>query len=1051
MKLFKHQKRRLIPFLSIALIFYFCFQIQDIQAQSALISVSGKVVDESGIELPGVNIQVKGENIGTVTDSKGKFSLKTSTSKTIVFSYIGYQKKEIEASKLNNATISLELDSKTLTETVVIGYGSVKKKDLTGSVASANISDMQKAPVKSFDEALAGRVAGVVVSSVDGQPGDAPNIVIRGNSSLTQDNSPLYVIDGLPLENLNNNAINPSDIESVEVLKDASSTAIYGSRGANGVIIITTKKGKTVKPIISIDYNIGQGNSIKRQSLLSPYEFLKLDNEKYAAQTAAMYFTNGLTLDSYQSISGVNWEDKLLQNANFSNLNMSIRGNNNGTNYSISGSITNQNGIIINSGFTRYQGRILLSQKINSKLTLSTNVNYANTHSFGTIARDYSNGSTGGNPVIALLANVWTYRPLAGIGDSDILLDEGLDPTVNPVSDYRYNPIQTVKNAINEKTQNSLIAVGNLEYSIIPNLVLKYSGSLNQNGTNLGVFYNSKTQSGDRKTTQGVNGPNGSINNIVLNTLNSEATLTYKKLWLSGHNLTVLAGGAEQNTSTYSDGFSANNVPNDVLGVYGLSQGVLMASTSYRTQSTLISYFGRFIYDFKSKYYLTASYRADGSSKFAQGNQWGYFPSAALSWRVSKENFMKNVSFINDMKFRLSYGLTGNNRVPDFASLASTQVLKGYYSFASVLSSGAFRNTLSNPDLKWETTKQGNLGLDVEFFKGRIGLTVDYYNKITDNLLLNTNLPGNVGFSTAIVNIGSVKNEGLEFTINTTNIKSKRFLWTSNFNISFNQNTILDLANGQDALIVNSNFISKKGFSIGQMFGYVNDWYYQQNDFIVNNNGKLTLRPEVVSNGGTRTSILPGNIKYKDLNGDGVIDTKDQTVIGNGNPIHTGGFSNNFNYLGFDLNIFFQWSYGNNILNANKVYFESYNPSFNYNQFATAALANRWTPENPNAYMPISSGTNGLNNIFSSRIIEDGSFLRLKTVQLGYNLPVKILKSIKISTLNVYLSAQNVLTWTKYSGLDPEVSTYNTPLSPGNDYSAYPKARIISAGVKITL
>jgi len=1051
MNLFKLPKWRLNAFLPIALILYMLLQIPNMQAQTSMISISGKVVDETGVELPGVNIIEKGAKVGTITDLKGRFSLKTESNKTIVFSFIGYITLEIEASQIKDATINLKEKSKSLSETVVIGYGNIKKTDLTVSQSSVNMTDLQKAPVKSFDEALGGRVAGVVVSAIDGQPGETANIVIRGNSSLTQDNSPLYVIDGLPIENYNSNSINPSDIESIDILKDASATAIYGSRGANGVVIVTTKKGKAGKPIITLDFNIGQGSTLKRQSMLDVYEFIKLNNDKYAAQTAAMYFTDGKTIDSYKDAKGINWEDVLLQNASYNNLNFSMRGANAGTNYSITASMTDQAGLIINSGFKRYQSRIQLSQKINSKLTLSANVNYANTNSFGTVVRDYNNSSTAGNPSISLMSSVWSYRPTSAGGDADFLLDEGLDPTINPVSDYRYNPIKTVKNAINNTNQNSLIAVGNVDYTVLNNLFFKLSTSVNRNEARYDVFYNSNTRNGDRRTVQGANGPNGNINNKETNTYNTEATLTYKKLWNKTHNLNLMAGTTNQKNTYSHVGFSANNVPNEVLGVNGLSQGVLMAATSYASSNALISYFGRVMYDYKSTYYLTASYRADGSSKFATTKKWGYFPSGSLSWRMTKEKFMRNFKFINEAKWRLSYGLTGNNRVADFAYLPTTQVLNGYYSYGSTLVPGAYRSSLSNYDLKWETTGQSNIGFDLELFKGRIGFTVDYYNKITKDLLLNTNLPGNVGFPTAMVNIGSVQNSGYEFTLNTINIKNKNFNWTSNFNISFNRNKILELAFDQDALITNGNYISKTGSPLGQMYGYVNDGLYQISDFLVNNNGKLTLKNEIVGNGGTRASILPGNVKYKDLNGDGVIDPKDQTIIGNGNPLHTGGFSNNFSYKGFDLNIFLQWNYGNDIMNANRVYFESTNPAFNTNQFASAAIGNRWTQDNPNAAVPITLGTNGLNNIFSSRIIEDGSFLRLKTIQFGYTIPSKLIKKTGVTSIYLYGSAQNVFTWTNYSGIDPEVSTYNNPLSPAYDYSAYPKARVIVFGLKLTI
>ncbi|MFZ4454588.1 MAG: SusC/RagA family TonB-linked outer membrane protein [Bacteroidales bacterium] len=1053
MNLFKTQKRRKKSILPISIILFFCFLIQGNYAQNSEIKVVGKVVDESGASLPGVYVQVKGEKVGTVTDLKGSYNLKTNSSKTIIFSYLGYEKKEISASQANNATISLVLDSKNLNETVVIGYGSVRKKDLTGAVSSVNISDMQKAPVKSFDEALAGRVAGVQVVSVDGQPGEMPNIVIRGNSSLTQDNTPLYVIDGVAVENINSNSINPSDIESMDVLKDASATAIYGSRAANGVIQITTKKGIKGKPLISIDFNVGQASNNKTQQLLSAYQFVELNNKLDPARTATYYFQNGRTLDSYKDVKSINWSDVLCQNALYNNMNLTIRGDNGGTNYSLSGSYTDQKGIIINSGFKRYQGRFNISQKIDNKLTISANLNYANTETFGVVARDYFTGSTAGNPSMALFSDVWTYRPVSGSDDID-LMDYGLDPTIDPTVDYRYNPVQTVKNTLNQRLQKSILAVSTINYSILKELKLNINGSFTENGTQTNLFYNSNTRFGDRRTPQGTYGPNGSINNATVDITGIEGTLTYKNKFFKNHNITLLGGTSEQNTQTNANGYAANNISNEALGIYALNQGVLTTAVSSTSQNLLISYFGRLMYDYNSKYYLTMSYRADGSSKFAAGNRWGYFPSAALSWRISSEPFMKAVPVVSDAKLRLSYGLTGNNRVSDFSYISGTQVQNGYYSFGSVLVPGAYRTSIENDNLKWETTSQTNIGLDVLLFKGRVGFVVDYYNKLTNDLLLNVSLPGSSGFPSSMVNIGSVQNSGLEFTVNTTNIKTKDFSWTTNFNIAFNRNKIIDLAFGQEALMVGS-YISKKGGQMGMMYGYIYDGLYQLNDFIDNKNGSYVLKPEIPTNGALRTAIQPGNAKYKDLNGDGVVDVKDQTVIGNGNPLHVGGFGNNFSYRGFSLNVFFQWSYGNNIMNANRLYMEQFKYSFNSNQYATAALSNRWTPDNPNASMPIVSVNNGANNVSmpSTRIIEDGSYLRLKTVQLGYNLPGKLAKKLSLTSVGVFVSAQNLFTMTKYSGGNPDVSTVTTAaaLSPGYDYSAYPLARIVTIGVKLTL
>jgi TonB-dependent starch-binding outer membrane protein SusC len=1030
--------------------------IQTIESEEQVAPValiSGRIMDENNQPLPGVNIVVKGTTNGTTTDADGKFAINVPDENAVLsISFIGYASQEILVGNRTEINISLTLDVLSLQEVIVIGYGTVEKKDITGSVSKANMSDIQKAPVRSFDEALAGRLAGVVVSSSDGQPGISPNIVIRGNNSLTQSNSPLYVIDGFPIEGPNNNVIDPADIESIEVLKDASATAIYGARGANGVILITTKKGIVGKSTITFNASFGEMTRIKKQQLMSAYEFVKLSNEKYPTQTAAAYFTNGRTLDSYADVKGIDWEDKIIQAAQFSNYSIALRGGSEGTTYSISGSAINQEGIVINSGFERYQGKIAVDQKVSSKLKAGVNLTYSNTRFYGTRILDF--GTTDRN--LALMSSVWGYRPVSGKETTD-LENDNLDEAVDPVNDYRYNPVKNVKNILNETAQNTLIAIGTIDYSVLKNLTLKFTGGTIRELRQNNVFYNSSTRNGDRNTVQGVNGPNGSITNTEIINYNYDATATYKKKWKQAHDLTFLVGASNQKRTEFTYGYSANNVPNEILGISGLDEGVTTRLTSALSASELNSFLSRVSYNYKSRYYLTASYRADGSSKFQPANRWGYFPSAALSWRFTNEKFMEKLSFINEGKLRVSYGLTGNNRVTDYAYLAATRLSNGYYSFNNVLYQGLTRTALSNTDLKWETTAQINIGLDLELMKGRVELNIDYYNKLTSDLLLNAQLPLSTGFNSTIVNIGKIQNEGMEFTLNTVNLTTTKFTWSSNFNISFNQGKIVELVDGQESILNATGFVggvnaymSKIGQPVGQLFGYVFDGLYQPEDFYTGTNGTPILKNELPGNGGTRSGIRPGNIKYKDLNGDGVIDSKDQTVIGRGTPIHTGGFSNNFKYQGFDLNIFFQWSFGNDIMNANRITFEGGGSSYPFNTNQFASYANRWSEANQNSNIPISTGVNGP-TVYSSRIVESGSYLRLKTVQLGYTVPATILKRARITSLYIYGSAQNLITWTNYSGMDPEVSTLTSPLTPGFDYSAYPRAKTITVGIKLTL
>jgi TonB-linked SusC/RagA family outer membrane protein len=1026
------------------------------------IKVTGRVTDDQDSPLPGVTVKVKGTQTTTSTNQQGLYSITVpDENSTLVITSIGFEPQEVVVKKRKVINITLKFQNAGLSEVVVIGYGEVKRQDVTGSVSSVKVSELQKAPVNSFEEALAGRVAGVQVSSGDGQPGSASNIVIRGNNSLTQDNSPLYVIDGFPIENPINNTISPNDIESIDILKDASATAIYGARGANGVIIITTKKGKGAT---KLSYNgfYGFNTETKRLSALDPYEFVKLQKEAFPSQADSSYLKNA-TLEDYRNVPKIDWLDQLFQYAPFQNHDLSIRGGNgNGTNYSVSGSVIDQKGLILNSGFNRYQGRVIVDQKINDKLQAGVNVNYSKTKSYGSVVSQYG----GGDSQFGIIAGALSYRPLGGVlgGNvnidalNDNLIDSDLDNSVSSTSDYRYNPISSVQNELNNRYVNDILANGFLQYKISKALTLRISGGISNTINTNNIFNNSHTRSGDIRTPQGVNGPNGTVNTSELNTFVNENTLTYNKQFNKIHNVNVLVGYTYQGRSLSAFGYTANQVPNENLGISGIDEGLPGNIQSSKSANRLQSYLSRINYNFKSKYYLTASYRADGSSKFAPENHWSYFPSAGASWRIGQENFLKKIPIISDAKFRTSYGITGNNRVSDFAFLSRlTLPIAANYSFANNYYNGASLSALGNVNLKWETTAQLDGGLDVELYKGRIAVSLDYYNKKTSNLLLNAQLPGSVGFTSAFQNIGKVQNTGFEVTLNTININKRDFSWSSSFNISFNRNKVLELVSGQESLLTSipwagnqygtaPGYIAKIGQPIAQMYGFVFDGLYQYSDFDLNSNGAYVLKPNVPNNGSTRNAIQPGYIKYKDLNGDGVVNTQDQTSIGNAYPIHFGGFSNNVRYKNFDLNIFMQWSYGNEIINANRYIYEGF---LSYNKNQLASYANRWTPTNTDTDIPSVNGKG--NFVYSNRVIEDGSYLRLKTAQLGYTFKGPVLKKLGLSNFRIYVSGQNLITWTKYTGQDPEVSTYNSALTPGFDYSAYPRTRTLTFGANLTL
>nr|WP_121274017.1 TonB-dependent receptor [Pedobacter schmidteae] len=1036
----------------------------------AVKTITGTVIDEKGIPLPGVKVILQGKSATGVTDGQGRFSLSNAKeSDLLVASMIGYNNKTVVVTAQTQYKIQLEPSSTALDDVVVIGYGEVKRKDLTGSVGSVNMKDMEKAPVVSFEDALAGRVAGVQVGSGDGQPGSMSNITIRGGNSITQSNSPLYVIDGFPLENPDNNVINPDDIESIEVLKDASSTAIYGARGANGVVMIKTKQGKTGPPVVSYSNWLGYQYPAKQIPVMSPYEFVRYQLDLNKTSAEKIYLAGGKALDAYKDEKGINWQDQVLQNAFMQNHSFSLRGGTAATKYSLSSSFLDQKGIVINGGYKRYQGRFQIDQRVGENFRLGVNTNYTYAIKNGQIANltsDNLNSSSAGNASSYLMYSAWGYRPVTGKGDDDTFIDQPFDDEVAGNTDLRINPVVNSNNQYMYAFTKSFTTNAFLEYSFLKNFKFRVNGGLTDVNLALERFNNSKTAAGNPRTVYGTTyGINGSIENINTRSLLNENLITFNKTFNKKHKVDAVGGFTMQRNSTEGDGFISILLPNEVLGVRGLDQGTILAKTTSGTYSTLVSFLGRVNYSFNSRYMFTASFRRDGSSKFAPKNRWGNFPSGAFAWNLGEEKFLKNVKAISNAKLRLSYGITGNNRVSDFANLsgldldvgANTGNTKSGYYFNGQYIKGTVPVIVGNEDLKWESTGSLDLGLDFGLFNDRVSVTTDYYRKRTWDLLLNASLPTSTGYLTAYKNIGVVVNEGLEFTLNTINVRTKQFTWTSNFNIAFNKNKIEELNRDQPSLITrvtnwNANFnnslpyIALPGRQVALLYGYVFDGLYQLSDFNVLSGGGYELKADVPNNGNARSGIKPGFIKYKDINGDGIVDANDQTVIGNPNPKHIGGFSNNFRYGQFDLNVFLQWSYGNDILNANRIVFEGAEARGNLNMFKT--YENRWSVDNQNSLLPVAGGYGP--NVFSDRNIEDGSFLRLKTVSLGYNFSPTLMKKLRIQSARVHVSAQNLATLTNYSGLDPEVSVRHSALTPGFDWSPYPRARTITLGMNLT-
>jgi TonB-linked SusC/RagA family outer membrane protein len=1016
--------------------------------------VTGQVV-EAGTNkgIKGVTVSVKNTTRKSATGEDGRYGVQAGSTDVLVFTFISMKTVEEKVDGRTVVNVGMIPKDTSLDEVVVVGYNAVKRGELTGAVAQANIQDMSKAPVGSFAEAMAGRMAGVQVSGADGQPGGGTNIVIRGPGSLTQSISPLYVIDGFPVEDIDPATINPDDIESISILKDASSTAIYGSRAANGVVLIQTKKGKSGKPVVSLGASTGSQLKRKKIELMSPYEFVKYQLERFpTAPEGYRYIAGGKSLEDYQDEAGTDFQDYVFTKGRINIYNLAMRGGTEQTKYSVSGSYFDQQGIVINTGLKRYTGRISLDQTISPRIKAGFTAGYTNVTAWGQTISSSPSSSTSSY----IMFRTWAYRPV-GFPDLGLdLLAEPSDESSITASDFRINPVLDLENQYQFDYNRQLEGLGNVSVQIVKDLVLKIAGGIRNNSYSYDRFYNSKTTRGSPSNPNNADGINGSVLNQFTNSWSNENTLTWNTIFNDKHRLSAMALLSFQKNRLRSEGYSGRLLPNESLGINGLNDGISYDPVSHRSYNTRSSYGSMINYSYDSKYLLTLNFRADGSSKFARGKRWGYFPGAAVAWNMHNENFLSKNSLISNSKIRASYGIVGNDRVGDFSYISAlTTSINGYSFKGATPTLAVYQSNLGNADLTWERTTSVDIGYELGLFNNRIEMVIDLYKRTTDDLLLNAQLPPTTGFSTAFKNIGKLENKGLELSLNAKVVQTSSFSWETGFNITFNRNKVLALTEGQRSLDnvvatdVNYNdnlYTSEIGQPSGMMVGYIWLGNYQYDDFNNTAPGVYVLKPEVPTNGKPRNTIQPGDVKYKDLNGDGVVNSDDKTIIGRGQPVQFGGFVNNFKYKGFSLNIFFQWSYGNNIYNANRITFEG-NPNGrkNMNQYAT--YVNRWTPDNQ-TNENFRAGGEGVIGYHSSKYVEDGSYLRLKTLSLDYSLPARYIRRLFMSSLSLNVAMQNIFTWTKYSGLDPEVSTRNNILTPGYDYSAYPQARNITFGIK---
>ncbi|MCE7040651.1 TonB-dependent receptor [Dyadobacter sp. CY312] len=1043
--------------------------------------IVGKVTDKSnGQGLPGVNVLIKGSNTGTITDVDGSYRLSVPNGDaTLVFSFIGYLSQEVKVGTRQSVDIQLDADVSSLNEVVVVGYGTQNKRDITGSVGSLSAKSIKDMPVTTFENAIQGQIAGVQVQEPSGEPGAGTTIRVRGLGSISGGTEPLYVVDGFPVaKNVDAGVqgdisrrtvafalppsnplgnINPNDIESIEVLKDASAAAIYGSRGSNGVILITTKKGKRdKKPVIGFDAYFGTQSVAKKVDLMNAAELAAYVKEaknnayvqdiaganasdnnatRYTKTTNTAYYIP----DDFVNPDGtdIDWQDLVFKSAPIQSYNASLSGGGENVNYYVSGGYFNQRGIVAKSGIERYAFRVNLEANATKKLKFGLGLS----PSFSNLDRSPAGAPYFADPpgiVYSALVTSPTVRPYNADGtinqrdnQSHLYTEDGRAASMTEAS----NPLAIIAGVNDKLTQ--FRTLGNVfgEYEIIPGLKYKLYTGIDVNNYNRN-FYRGNSLLFRQAT---VGDPYGQSNFSLNSNWLIENTLAYEKAFGKDHFVSAVAGYSAQKDRIDINQVFAQKFPDDLVET--VSGGQVTGGTSLREEWSLVSYLARANYSFQSKYLLTATIRTDKSSRFGDGNKTGIFPSLSAGWRVSEEAFLKPVTFISDLKFRGSWGKTGNFLIPNYASIG---LLNPYnYVTGGNVVNGIAPLTISNNKLTWEKTTQLDLGVDLGLIKDRVYFSFDWYRKVTSDLLLNVQVPASVGFLNALQNIGEVENKGIELTISSRNVVGA-FTWTTDLNFSTNKNTVLKLGPTGDPILSSGGagirHITRIGDAIGSYYGYVVDGIYQ-NQSDIDNAPKDEVAPKP----------QPGDFRFKDVNGDGKINANDRTVTGNYQPDFIYGITNRFAYKGVDLSFLIQGVQGSEILNLTRRHLA--NGEAGTNSY-TVAL-DRWiSAEQPgNGEVPRAdrlTDTHGNNNRPSSYQVEDGSYIRLRNVALGYTFPKKLLGN-RIQTLRAYATATNLFTRTDYIGYNPEVNNQTTLSGvQGEDYGAYPLAKTFTFGLNVT-
>ncbi len=1026
------------------------------------VPISGVVSDEKGESLPGVSVVIKGTSRGTVTNSEGRYVLNLPTASAnggavLVFSFVGYLPQEISVGAQTTINVKLTVDNKSLEEVVVVGYGEQRKRDVTGSVASVSAKQLENVPVTGLDQALAGQMAGVQVQQTTGAPGGNINVRIRGSGSIGAGNEPLYVVDGFPgVTNLN--AINPNDIQTIEVLKDASAAAIYGSRGANGVVIITTKRGRSGKTTFQVDAYTGWQQVLNKVKLMNATQFaehhIRARNNGFAEaggnidlkvvknsqrpvgnQILPAFIENDSSGRVNPNLGeGTDWQDAIFRTAPIQNFQLSASGGTEKVRYAVKGGYFNQEGIIINSGFKRYSLRLNLDADLSKRIKLG--VNLASTFTTRRIVNSDDTWSQQGIVMTAL-----TISPHTPIYNPDGTLTEGQFNSVG-LSNMQ-NPV-AIAERFNMRS-NDFTTTGNayLDIQLAKGLVARTAIGTNFAASAYNSYYPStlgRAGSPPPSLAQGE-----ARSSLLVNWVNSN-TLTYTRTLGNRHNLLVLLGNETQKQHVENTFLRGEKYSSDAAQSVGAA-GLITAGSGGLSEWSLLSYFGRVTYDYAGKYLLTVNVRRDGSSRFGPSYKWGTFPSASVGWQVMEESFMQPLKpVLSSLKLRASYGVGGNNNIGNYAY----QSLLGDQNYilgpgVGELATGLAPIGLPNANLRWETSRQSDFGLDAGLFDGRLQLTADYYDKQTEDLLLSVNVPRSSGYNQALTNIGKVRNWGWEFSLSSQNLGSgaknnTKLSWTTNLNLSFNRNEVLALGPAGDPIIrstsqVMDSHITAVGQPLGNFYGY-------KIIGVFNTQAEIDGYAKWVSGNPTR----PGDYKFQDTNNDGILNALDRTVLGNAFPKMVYGLTNAFSYRGVELSVLVQGAEGVSVMNANRRF--NSNQMSSSNQLAEIADGYWQSAEQPGTgYSRPWSGAGSTNNVINanSNWVEDGSFLRIRTVSLAWQLPGAVTNRLKMRNMRVYALVQNALMLTKYKSYNPEVSfSADAVLNPGVDYGSYPIARTLT-------